>query len=149
MREILFRGKRVDNGAWACGSLIVLPNGGATIQSYSDGDKYTVVAIDPATVGQFTGLLDKNGVRIFEGDTITPLYTTPTGKTTDDLDEYNSGCVEFCDGCAVLARKERNPHSLFDFLEYEKGEYICNYGNLFRPTSNRARVIVTGNIHDK
>lgn len=64
-REILFRGQRLDNDEWAYGDLLHLPNGDVVILS----DKgYTKVK--PETVGQFTGLTDKNGNKIFGGNIV-------------------------------------------------------------------------------
>lgn len=70
-REIKFRGKRLDNGEWVYGSYA--PNtydaGKALIITNSPYDPdYVWEDVDPSTVGQYTGLKDKNGEGIWEGD---------------------------------------------------------------------------------
>lgn len=66
MREILFRGKRRDTGEWVEGSLQCF-KGFSIFEPHVWKNYFTV---DPATVGQYTGLNDKNGKRIFEGDVV-------------------------------------------------------------------------------
>lgn len=91
MREILFRGKRVDNHEWVEGyycNCIRNINGEKTypaIQQTDDNSLYFREVI-PETVGQYTGVTDKNGRKIFEGDII--RYNTDDGFDCQSLVQF-------------------------------------------------------------
>lgn len=69
MREILFRGKQADSGKWVYGFISGLNDDEYGIpMTMNDTECLCDIIVNPITVGQYTGLTDKNGRRVFEGD---------------------------------------------------------------------------------
>lgn len=124
-REILFRGKRVDNGAWVEGDLAHHKDGRRYIRCWS-AETYTAAVVDPGTVGQFTGMTDKNGTRIFEGDIVR------------GIDDYRlieiSSVVEY----GYLGGGDS--FDVYGFAFVLKDDFISY--------QNCERIEVIGNIHD-
>ena len=92
MREILFRGKRTDNGEWVYGSLENDHDEVFNIVVPEYDEEYCKCLhdyrVDPATVGQYIGETDKNGVKIFEGDRVLTDEAGWIGYVTFDGGEF-------------------------------------------------------------
>lgn len=120
MRDIIFRGKEKKTGKWYEGDLVRL----------KDGEKvswhiYGKAEVIPETVGQFTGLTDKNGKRIFEGDII-----MDTGKYIRYV-KYSGECAQFVE---------------MRYIDRLESEYVGRLGKGY--ANYRRSVEVIGNIHD-
>ena len=141
MGEILFRGKRENNGDWVYGSFI------PDLCEVYHGDKLNgfikpfgktkeerlMVEVDRKTVGQYTGLTDKNGTKIFEGDILQVEQCGKTGSSPFSIyfGEYIDADSDFGYPCIGF------------YIKIPDG--CCNIGALL---TDGFEYEVIGNIHD-
>jgi hypothetical protein len=95
-REILFRGKRVDNGEWVYGCYVIDPKGQHRIywKPFEDATSNTYHFVNPDTIGQFTVITTKDTTKIFEHDIV--------------KSDKGTGVVMFQNGCFILQQHERH-----------------------------------------
>ena len=148
MREILFRGKRIDNGEWVEGHFIEqhTPVYHAYIVPYimieqdnrhTDILEHWIEEVDPDTVGQYTGLKDKAGKKIFDGDLLNG-FRYPF--LSDNAHNYFAEVVWFDNSPAFGLVTHKNPLSAVRGISAGNADYMED----FDPSNWE----VIGNIHD-
>ena len=133
MREILFRGKRCDNGEWVQGYYIRAEhhwhNHGIhkdwiTLGASANGGWFALhnkYAVKSETIGQFTGLTDNNGKKIFEGDIIEWFAQGESERPDFGYIEYDEQSFAW-----RVCWQKYDP----DFMEGMQQEYISVIGNI-------------------
>lgn len=133
MREILFRGKIVDNGEWVYGYVWKNPRGQYFITEH---DTLTMYAVIPETIGQYTGLKDRSANKIFEGDTFKDLEED--GMIWTCIFKEGAFCVEICGERGAL-------------MEYGYDDNAGGYGVIDCENISwyDGQLEIIGNIHDR
>ena len=138
IREVIFRGKRTDNGEWIEGSLLGIDwcDKPSTYSIAPNTPVSVFYSVIPETVGQFTGLTDKNGVRIFEGDILDVSSDVAYGGVA--VHRLGYFVVEFHNGCFMKSALDDPQLSFFDNAK-RKGLYHFISTDIHK---------IVGNIHD-
>lgn len=150
MRIILFRGKRIDDGEWEYGGCVFTENKVCLIYNQTHSIDLQGCTVEENSVGQYTGLTDKNGEKIFEGD-IVKLFDIHVGEIVQECSAFGIGCRQQIDydylasEIASVTGYDNTPMFCYNDNFVSLWELYWNYND----ENDEISVIeVIGNIHD-
>lgn len=138
MRTIKFRGKGVFTDAWRYGDLV--HNQKVTTTGLKPRTMVGVYEVDPSTIGQYTGLKDKNGKEIYEGDVLRSDEYPYSNLRYEECDNYFAVLYYCKNAASFLIQKIKNPKTRIGGLSDDFSDYITQ--------KEISDFEVIGNIHE-
>lgn len=140
MKHYKFRGKTVDTNEWVCGNLLSYDDEQLYLIEFKYENMYLKKQVLKETIGQFTGLFDRNGIEIYEDDLLKSFE-----ENGNDFYLYGDTThVEFLNGAYCISiLYDMTPFPLYDYnfvydsnIHYPDKTYLCNWLSDFEVVGN-------------